>query len=169
MPQDAYLFQGTVGDNLLVAGDGAADGVADAADRLGLSRLVAANPEGLAVEIAVAGRDLPLAHRQAISLLRAYLGDQSLIVLDEATSALDVVTEARVLDAFRQKCADGLLVVVSHRLDNIGPQDSVVRLTDGSIIDGPSVDYPSTGDSGNHYSTGGPPLTRTGQQERSDP
>jgi ATP-binding cassette, subfamily B, multidrug efflux pump len=135
VPQDAYLFHGTVADNL-AAGRAPlpAHDLESAATWLGLSRLIGISGNRLATSLEAGGRPLGLSRRQAVSLLRAYCDERHVVVLDEATSSLDVATEAQVINGFRERCRNGILVVVAHRHDGIRDTDRVVEVANGSIV-----------------------------------
>jgi ATP-binding cassette, subfamily B, bacterial len=114
IPQEGYLFSGSVRDNLRLARpDATADELDDAVDRVGLTERFAQLPEGLDTDVGERGGRLSAGERQLVALVRAALVDPAVIILDEATSNLDPGTEAAV-DAAMERLVDGRTVVVSR-------------------------------------------------------
>jgi ATP-binding cassette subfamily C protein len=126
IPQEAYVFTGTVRDNLTYLRPGATVAeTLDAIDALGAGALVA-RLGGLGAEVRPG--DLSAGERQLLSLVRAYLSDAPLAVLDEATCHLDPAAERRVEEAFAAR--DGTLVVIAHRIS------SALRASHVLVLDG---------------------------------
>ncbi|QLQ40436.2 ATP-binding cassette domain-containing protein [Micromonospora robiginosa] len=126
IPQEAYVFTGTVRDNLRYLRPGLDDAaVRRAVDRLGLAGLVA-RLGGLDATLRVA--DVSAGERQQVALLRAWLSPARLVILDEATCHVDPATEARLESAFAAR--PGTLVVIAHRIS------SAVRARRVLLLDG---------------------------------
>lgn len=117
------------------AGDVSEEGLRIAARRAQVLDVVDALPEGFETRAGDRGTRLSSGERQRLALLRVFLSDADVILLDEATSALDAGTEARVLRELWQHAKDRTIVVVAHRLTNIGPTDHVVVLKDGRCVE----------------------------------
>jgi ATP-binding cassette subfamily B protein len=117
VPQEGFLFSGTIRDNVRIARAGASDADVDAAlavvgadERFGLL------PDGFDTEVRERGSRLSAGERQLVSLARAALADPAVLVLDEATSSLDPGTEAMVERAMDRLMAGRTVVVIAHRL-----------------------------------------------------
>lgn len=134
VPQEGFVFNGTIADNLRLARPGASDAeLWDALDRIGVRRRFAALPEGIATEVRERGSRLSAGERQLVSLARAALVDPAVLVLDEATSSLDPGTEAEVESALERLMLGRTVVVVAHRLSTVQRADRIVvcDLVDG--------------------------------------
>src|SRR5262249_54029485 len=117
VPQEGYLFAGTVRDNVLMGKVDATDEEIRAAiAALGLENRFNAFPDGLDTEVRERGSRLSAGERQLVSLVRAALADPGLLVLDEATSSLDPGTEHAVERALGHLTEGRTVVVVAHRL-----------------------------------------------------
>ena len=127
VPQEGFLFNGTIADNLRLARRGATDAELWAAlDRIGARGRFAALPEGLATEVRERGSRLSAGERQLVALARAALVDPSVLVLDEATSSLDPGTEAEVESALERLMVGRTVIVVAHRLSTVQRADRIV-------------------------------------------
>ena len=134
VPQEGFVFNGTIADNLRLARPGAGDAeLWDALDRIGVRRRFAALPDGIATEVCERGSRLSAGERQLVSLARAALVDPAVLVLDEATSSLDPGTEAEVESALERLMLGRTVVVVAHRLATVQRADRIVvcDLVDG--------------------------------------
>ena len=142
IPQDADVFEMTVGENLAI--DAVPDAAAlDAAlHASAFDDVLATLPEGLSTMVAERGANLSGGQRQRLCLARGLLAaaDSSLILLDEPTSALDALTEARVYGALRDGFADACVVASVHRMSLLDHFDRVVLMADGRVIDSGTVD-----------------------------
>ena len=117
VPQEAFLFTGTIRDNIAYGRPDAADAEVEAAARaVGAHDFIAALPGGYLHELSERGRSLSAGQRQLIALARAELVDPVVLLLDEATSNLDLATEARVAAAMQQVSHGRTTVVIAHRL-----------------------------------------------------
>jgi ATP-binding cassette subfamily B protein len=136
VPQDNFLFGGTVADNIRFACPNASDDdVRAVAERLDVLDLILAMPEGFATDVGEKGGNLSLGQRQIICFARAMLADPRLLVLDEATSSVDVMTEARLQVALRRLLVGRTSVVVAHRLSTILHADQILVLAHGRIVE----------------------------------
>ncbi len=136
VPQEGFLFSGTIRDNVAYGRPDASDAEVERASRaVGAHEFIAALPGGYLHELSERGRSLSAGQRQLIALARAELVDPAVLLLDEATSNLDLATEARVAAAM-QRVADGrTTVIIAHRLQTARTADRIVVLDDGRVAD----------------------------------
>jgi ATP-binding cassette subfamily B protein len=136
VPQEGFLFTGSIRDNIAYGRPEATDAEVEAAARaVGAHEFVAALPGGYLHELTERGRSLSAGQRQLIALARAELVDPVVLLLDEATSNLDLVTEARVTAAMRQVAAGRTTVVIAHRLQTARTADRIVVLDRGRVAE----------------------------------
>jgi ATP-binding cassette subfamily B protein len=136
VPQEGFLFGGSIRDNVRIGRISADDGEVDDAIRaLGLLDRFAAFPHGLETEVVERGANFSAGERQLVSLARAALADPALIVLDEATSSLDPGTELLVEEALDVLMRGRAVVVVAHRLSTAARADRVGVVVDGSLVE----------------------------------
>ncbi|ONH30386.1 ABC transporter ATP-binding protein [Pseudofrankia asymbiotica] len=136
VPQEAFLFTGTVRDNIAYGRPGATDAEVEAAARaVGAHDFVAALPGGYLHEVAERGRSLSAGQRQLIALARAELVDPAVLLLDEATSNLDLATEARVSAAMRRISRARTTILIAHRLQTARGADRIVVLDRGRVAE----------------------------------
>jgi ATP-binding cassette subfamily B protein len=136
VPQEGFLFAGSVRDNIVVGkADATDEEIDDAIAALGLQDRFAALPEGLETEVRERGTRLSAGERQLVSLVRAALADPSLLVLDEATSSLDPGTERTVERALGHLTEGRTVVVVAHRLSTAARADRIAVVDDGCIAE----------------------------------
>jgi ATP-binding cassette subfamily B protein len=136
VPQEGYLFNGTIRENVRVGKAEATDEQVDAAlEALGVRERFAALPEGLETEVRERGSRLSAGERQLVSLARAALADPTLLVLDEATSNLDPGTERAVERALEALTAQRTVVVVAHRLSTAARADRIAVVDAGRIAE----------------------------------
>ena len=136
VPQDGFLFAGTVRANVLMGRDDAADDDLDTvvAD-LGLVEWVATLPAGLDTEIGPAGSGLSVGERQLVAVMRAALADPGVLILDEATSSLDPATELAMTEALDRLKRGRTTVTVAHRLSTAERADLVVVFDHGRVVE----------------------------------
>jgi ATP-binding cassette subfamily B protein len=136
VPQEGFLFAGTIRDNIRVGRLGAGDADVEAAvDALGLRGRFDALPGGLDTEVRERGSRLSAGERQLVSLARAALADPAVLVLDEATSNLDPGTEHAVERALERLTDGRTVVVVAHRLSTAARADRVGVVDDGRLVE----------------------------------
>jgi ATP-binding cassette, subfamily B, bacterial len=136
VPQEGFLFAGTVRDNILIGRADATDVEIDAAvAALGLTARFAAFPDGLDTDVRERGSRLSAGERQLVSLVRAALADPTLLVLDEATSSLDPGTERTVERALNRLTEGRTVVVVAHRLSTAARADRVAVVDGGRLVE----------------------------------
>jgi ATP-binding cassette subfamily B protein len=136
IPQEGFLFSGSVRENIRIARPEATDAeVDDAVRAIGAWERFDAFPEGLATEVRERGGRLSAGERQLVSLARAALVDPAVLVLDEATSNLDPGTEAVVELAMERLMQRRTTVVVAHRLTTVQRCDRVAVVDHGQIVE----------------------------------
>ncbi len=136
VPQEGYLFAGTLRENVRIGRPDASDADVDSALRaLGLYERFAAFPEGLATQVREGGSRLSAGERQLVSLARAALADPRILVLDEATSNLDPGTEHAVEQALERLMERRTVVVVAHRLSTAARADRVAVIDGGRLAE----------------------------------
>ncbi|GAB2953555.1 ABC transporter ATP-binding protein [Streptomyces pseudoechinosporeus] len=136
VPQEAYLFQGTVRDAIAYGRPDATDAEVEAAARaVGAHDMIATLDGGYLHEVAERGRNLSAGQRQLIALARAELVDPDILLLDEATAALDLATEAQVNQATDRIAGRRTTLVVAHRLTTAARADRVVVMDHGRVAE----------------------------------
>ena len=136
VPQESYLFAGTVRDSIAYARPDASDAEVEAAARAtGAHEMIIRLSNGYDHEISERGRNLSAGQRQLIALARAQLADPAILLLDEATAALDLAAEAAVNHAIGQLTAARTTIVVAHRLTTAARADRIVVLDSGRIAE----------------------------------
>ncbi|MFI0896781.1 ABC transporter ATP-binding protein [Streptomyces sp. NPDC020983] len=139
VPQEPYLFPGTVRDAIAYGRMDATDAEVEAAARaVGADAMIATLDGGYLHQVAERGRNLSAGQRQLIALARAELVDPAILLLDEATAALDLASEALVNQAADRLATRRTTLVVAHRLSTAARADRVVVLDHGRVVeDGP--------------------------------
>ncbi|MDX2698510.1 ABC transporter ATP-binding protein [Streptomyces ipomoeae] len=136
VPQEAYLFQGTIRDAIAYGRPEATDAEVEAAARaVGAHDMIATLDGGYLHEVAERGRNLSAGQRQLIALARAELVDPDILLLDEATAALDLATEAQVNQATDRLAGRRTTLVVAHRLTTAARADRVVVMSHGRVAE----------------------------------
>ncbi len=136
VPQESYLFAGTVRDSIAYARPDASDAEVEAAARAtGAHEMIIRLPGGYGHEVSERGRNLSAGQRQLIALARAQLADPAILLLDEATAALDLAAEAAVNHAISELTAARTTIVVAHRLTTAARADRIMVLDQGAITE----------------------------------
>ena len=136
VPQESYLFAGTVRDSIAYARPDASDAEVEAAARAtGAHEMIIRLSGGYGHEVSERGRNLSAGQRQLIALARAQLADPAILLLDEATAALDLAAEAAVNHAISELTAARTTIVVAHRLTTAARADRIVVLDQGRIAE----------------------------------
>jgi ATP-binding cassette, subfamily B, bacterial len=136
VPQESYLFPGTVRDAIAYGRPEATDAEVEAAARgVGAIEMIARLPDGFMHEVSERGRNLSAGQRQLIALARAYLVDPAILLLDEATAALDLAAEAEVNRATEQLAARRTTLVVAHRLTTASRADRIIVMDGGRVAE----------------------------------
>ena len=135
VPQDGFLFDATVADNVRYGKPGMTDAhVAAAFDELGLGAWVEGLPHGVATPVGQRGESLSAGERQLVAVARAYVADPDLLVLDEATSAVDPATERRLTRALDTLTTGRTTLTIAHRLSTAERADEILVVDAGSVV-----------------------------------
>jgi ATP-binding cassette, subfamily B, bacterial len=136
VPQDGFLFDASIGDNVRYGAPAVPDeDVLAAFDELGLRDWLHGFPDGLVTEVGERGSRLSAGERQLIALVRAWIGRPDLLVLDEATSAVDPLLEVRLRRAIERVTSACTSVTVAHRLSTAEAADEVLVFDDGRVVE----------------------------------
>ena len=136
VPQEPFLFAGTIRDNVAFARpDATVDEVEEAVRTVGLSDLVDRLPDGLDTEIHERGQSLSSGERQLLALARAFLARPRVLVLDEATSNLDLQSETLIESALDVVLEGRTAILIAHRLSTAMKADRIVVIDDGRVIE----------------------------------
>jgi ATP-binding cassette subfamily B protein len=141
VPQEPFLFSGTIRDNIAYGRPDATDAqVEEAARAVGAHPFVAELPGGYLHHVSERGRSLSAGQRQLVCLARALLVDPSILLLDEATANLDLAPEARVQHAMGVVSRGRTTVLIAHRLPTARTADRIVVVDDGRVLEQGSHD-----------------------------
>ncbi|MEN3282425.1 MAG: ATP-binding cassette, subfamily bacterial [Solirubrobacteraceae bacterium] len=136
VPQEAFLFSGTVAENIgFGRPDATADEVEAAARAVGAWEFIAALPDGPHTEVGERGVQLSAGQRQLVAFARALIADPRILVLDEATSNVDLHTEGRIETGLRRLLAGRTAIVIAHRLSTIRQAGRIVVLDQGRVVE----------------------------------
>ena len=136
LPQEGFLFRGTVLENVALGRPGATlDDARDAVRKLGLSDWVASLPQGEETDVGERGSHLSAGERQLVSLARAALTDPAVLIMDEATSSIDPGTERQAEAALAALAEGRTVIVIAHRLGAAERADRVAVVRDGALAE----------------------------------
>ncbi|MEO7018040.1 MAG: ABC transporter ATP-binding protein [Leifsonia sp.] len=140
--QEAYLFSGSVSDNIALGKpDATREEIVDAARAVGADQFIQGLPNGYDTDVNKRGGRVSAGQRQLISFARAFLANPAVLILDEATSSLDIPSERLVQEALQTLLADRTAVIIAHRLSTVAIADRVLVMEHGKIVeDGTPVD-----------------------------
>ncbi len=141
VPQEAFLFSGTIRDNVAYGRPESNDHEVEAAARaVGAHEMIARQSEGYLTGVTERGRSLSAGERQLIALARARLVDPAILLLDEATSNLDLASESRVQRAMTKAASGRTTILVAHRLPTARTADCIMVVADGGVAESGSHD-----------------------------
>ncbi|UGS28252.1 ABC transporter ATP-binding protein/permease [Microbacterium resistens] len=134
--QEAYLFSGTVADNIALGKpDATLDEIRAAARAVGAEAFIEALPDGYDTDVNKRGGRVSAGQRQLISFARAFLADPAVLILDEATASLDIPSERLIQEALQTLLADRTAIIIAHRLSTVAIADRVLVMEHGRIIE----------------------------------
>jgi ATP-binding cassette subfamily B protein len=136
VPQEGFLFAGTVKDNIAFGRpDAAPEDVVRAAQAVGAHDFIMRLEDGYATDVQERGTRLSLGQRQLVALARALLADPRILILDEATSSVDIGTERKIEQALRLLLSGRTAFIIAHRLSTIRDADLIVVLEHGRVVE----------------------------------
>jgi ABC-type multidrug transport system fused ATPase/permease subunit len=136
VPQEGFLFAGTVRDNIAFGRpDASPEEVASAARAVGAHEFIMGLEGGYETDLQERGTRLSLGQRQLVAFARALLADPRVLILDEATSSVDIGTEKKIEDALGKLLSDRTAFVIAHRLSTIRNADLIVVLEHGRVVE----------------------------------
>jgi ABC-type multidrug transport system fused ATPase/permease subunit len=136
VPQEAFLFSGTIGENIAFGRpDASEEDVRAAAKAVGADTFIAELEHGYGTEVGERGAQLSAGQRQLIAFARALIADPRVLILDEATSNVDLHTEGRIEDGLRRLLAGRTAIVIAHRLSTIRQAGRIVVMEHGRIAE----------------------------------
>jgi ATP-binding cassette subfamily B protein len=136
VPQEGFLFAGTVAENIAFGKpDAAPEEIVRAAQTVGAHEFILRLEDGYETQLGERGSRLSLGQRQLVAFARALLADPRVLILDEATSSVDIGTERRIEHALRVLLADRTAFIIAHRLSTIRDADLIVVLEHGRVVE----------------------------------
>jgi ABC-type multidrug transport system fused ATPase/permease subunit len=136
VPQDPFLFSGSVKDNIHYGFPEATDDeVCTAAERIADGKWLGALSNGLDTEVGSRGASLSMGQRQLVALARVLLKDPAILILDEATASVDPFTETQIQEGLELVMQDRTSIVIAHRLSTVRYADRIIVLKNGRIIE----------------------------------
>ncbi|KAA9111345.1 ABC transporter ATP-binding protein [Microbacterium rhizomatis] len=134
--QEAYLFSGTVADNIALGKPSATmEEIRAAAEAVGADSFITSLPDGYDTDVNKRGGRVSAGQRQLISFARAFLADPAVLILDEATASLDMPSERMIQEALQTLLADRTAIIIAHRLSTVAIADRVLVMEHGRIIE----------------------------------
>ena len=141
VPQEGFLFAGTVAENIAFAKpDATPEEIVRAAQTVGAHEFVLGLENGYETQLGERGSRLSLGQRQLVAFARALLANPRILILDEATSSVDIGTERKIEQALRILLAERTAFIIAHRLSTIRDADLIVVLEHGLIVEQGSHD-----------------------------
>jgi ATP-binding cassette subfamily B protein len=141
VPQEGFLFAGTVAENIAFGKpDATADEIVRAAQTVGAHDFILRLEDGYETQLGERGSRLSLGQRQLVAFARALLANPRILILDEATSSVDIGTEQRIEQALRVLLAERTAFIIAHRLSTIRDADLIVVLEHGRVVEQGSHD-----------------------------
>jgi ATP-binding cassette, subfamily B, bacterial len=136
VPQEGFLFSGTVLDNIRFGRPDSTRAEIEAAARaVGADQVIAGLPDGYDTQVGERGALLAAGERQLVAFARAWIADPALLILDEATSNLDAASEARITDALQRLRSGRTTIIIAHRLSTVAQADQIAVVEDGRILE----------------------------------
>ncbi|HXQ55145.1 MAG TPA: ABC transporter ATP-binding protein, partial [Actinomycetes bacterium] len=136
VPQEGFLFSGTVLDNIRFGRPEATRAEVEAAAwAVGADQVIAGLPDGYDTQVGERGALLAAGERQLVAFARAWIADPALLILDEATSNLDAASEARITDALQRLRSGRTTIIIAHRLSTVAQADQIAVVEDGRIVE----------------------------------
>ncbi|CAN5138625.1 N/A [soil metagenome] len=136
VPQEAFLFSGTIGDNIAFGRpEATADEIRAAARAVGAHDFITALEHGYDTPVGERGTQLSAGQRQLVAFARALAADPRVLILDEATSNVDLHTEGRIEEGLRRLLAGRTAIVIAHRLSTIRQAGRIIVLDGGRIVE----------------------------------
>jgi ABC-type multidrug transport system fused ATPase/permease subunit len=136
VPQDPFLFTGTIADSIRYGRPAATQAeIEQAARQANAHDFIVASPDGYGTRIQEGGVNLSVGQRQLICIARAILADPRILILDEATANVDTVTEALIQDALERLMRGRTSIVIAHRLSTVRKADVICVVQDGRIVE----------------------------------
>ncbi len=136
VPQEPFLFSGSVADNIRYGRPGATDEqVRQAAVHIGHGDWLADLPAGLDTDVGERGANLSMGQRQLVALARVLLKDPAIFILDEATASVDPFTETQIQEGLETIMQDRTAIVIAHRLSTVKHADRIIVMDHGRIIE----------------------------------
>ncbi|MHB1834766.1 MAG: ABC transporter ATP-binding protein [Solirubrobacteraceae bacterium] len=136
VPQEGFLFSGTIRDNLSFGAPGATDAqLREAARAVGAADFIAELPQGYDTEVGERGVQLSAGQRQLVAFARALVADPRILVLDEATANVDIHTESLIEQGLERLVSGRTAIVIAHRLSTIRNADRILVLEHGEIVE----------------------------------
>jgi ATP-binding cassette subfamily B protein len=134
--QEAYLFSGSVADNIALGRPNATpEQIEQAAKAVGAHDFIMSLPDGYSTDVNKRGGRVSSGQRQLISFARAFIADPAVLILDEATSSLDVPSERLVQHGLKTLLANRTAIIIAHRLSTVSIADRVLVMEHGKIIE----------------------------------
>ena len=134
--QEAYIFSGSIADNIEIGKPGATfDEFVASAKAVGAHDFISSLPEGYDTDVNKRGGRLSAGQRQLVSFARAFIADPEVVILDEATASLDIPSERLVQQGLTTLLADRTAIIIAHRLSTVSIADRVLVMEHGQIIE----------------------------------